>query len=94
MSSEVVGVPEAVRQKAMAHGFEGRRWLKGLGRMVEEWQRHWKVTVGQVLSGGTESYVAAVRTEAGEHAVLKIEMPPYASFEGELRTLMAADGRG
>lgn len=94
MSSEVVGVPEAVRQKAMAHGFEGRRWLKGLGRMVEELGRHWEVTVGQVLSGGTESYVAAVRTEAGEHAVLKIEMPPYASFEGELRTLMAADGRG
>ena len=94
MSGEVVGVPGAVRQKAMAHGFEGRRWLKDLGRMVEELERDWEVTIGQVLSGGTESYVAAVRTEAGEDAVLKIEMPPYASFEGELRTLMAADGRG
>ena len=52
------------------------------------------MTVGTTLSGGSESYVAAARTEAGEDAVLKLQMPPYASIASEVRTLIAAEGRG
>jgi streptomycin 6-kinase len=38
--------------------------------------------------------VAAARTNAGGDAVVKLEMPPYASFASEVRTLIVADGRG
>jgi len=31
---------------------------------------------------------------SGEEAAIKLEMPPYASFASEVRTLVAADGRG
>jgi streptomycin 6-kinase len=89
-----VDVPETVRQKAMARGVEGRRWLKRLGCLIGELERDWAVTVGTTLRGGSESYVAAARTDAGAGAVVKLEMPPYASFAGEVRTLAAADGRG
>lgn len=94
MSGRAVDVPEAVRQKAMARGAEGRRWLNHLGGLIREIERAWGVTVGSTLHGGSESYVAAARTSAGGDAVVKLEMPPYASFASEVRTLIAADGRG
>src|SRR5215207_3116147 len=94
MSGRAVVVPEAVRQKAMARGTEGRRWLDRLGRLIGELERDWGVAVGSTLPGGSESYVAAARTDAGDDAVVKIEMPPYASFASEVRTLVAAEGRG
>ena len=87
-------MPEAVRQKAAARGAEGRRWLDRLGCLIGGLERDWGITVGHTLGGGSESYVAAVRTDAGADAVVKIEMPPHASFAGEVRTLLAADGRG
>jgi streptomycin 6-kinase len=94
MSGRVVDVPEAVRQKAMARGTEGRRWLDRLGHLIRELERDWEVTVESTLRGGSESYVAAARTTAGEDAVVKIGMPPYASFASEVRTLAVAEGRG
>lgn len=89
-----VDVPEAVRLKAMFQGVEGRRWLAGLGRLVRELERKWGVAVGPALGGGSESYVAAAVTPGGEEAVIKLEMPPYGSFASEVRTLIAAEGRG
>lgn len=94
MSGGDVDVPEAVRLKALFQGSEGRRWLAGLGRLVRELERNWGVAVGPVLGGGSESYVAAVTTPGGEEAVVKLEMPPYGSFAGEVLTLLAAEGRG
>ena len=94
MEGRVVAVPEAVRRKALARGAEGRLWLEGLGSLIRELERGWGVTVGRTLSGGSESYVAAVRTPLGGDAVVKLEMPPYASFASEAKTLAAADGRG
>ena len=91
MSGRTVYVPEPVRQKALVRGAEGRRWLDGLGRMIDELERGWGVTIGAALSGGSEAYVAAAGTNA---AVVKLEMPPYESFAGEVRTLAAAGGRG
>ncbi len=94
MGRRAVDVPEEVRQKAIARGAEGRRWLERLGGLVCEIERDWGVTIGSTLRGGSESYVAAARTDFGYDAVVKIEMPPYASFASEVRTLIAADGRG
>jgi streptomycin 6-kinase len=94
MSGRAVDVPEAVLQKAMARGPEGRLWLERLGCLIRALERDWGVSIGSTLSGGSESYVAAARTESGEDAVVKIEMPPYGSFANEVRTLIAAGGRG
>lgn len=87
-------MPEAVHQKALYQGAEGRRWLASLSRLIRELERDWGVTVGAVLSGGSEAYVAAAKTDTGEDAVVKLEMPPYGSFAGEVRALSAAEGRG
>jgi streptomycin 6-kinase len=89
-----VDVPEAVQQKAMARGAEGRRWMDSLGHLIDELERDWEVAVGDTLYGGSESYLAAAKTASGGDAVIKLPMPPYASFENEVRTLAAAGGRG
>ncbi|HEX6709031.1 MAG TPA: aminoglycoside phosphotransferase family protein [Rubrobacter sp.] len=94
MSGGALEVPEAVRRKAIARGPEGRRWLDRLGRLIGELEQDWGVAVGPALPGGSESYVAAARTDSGVDAAIKLEMPPYASFASEVRTLVAADGRG
>ncbi|CAA9401269.1 MAG: hypothetical protein AVDCRST_MAG55-665 [uncultured Rubrobacteraceae bacterium] len=94
MSGRAVDVPEAVLQKALAQGAEGRAWSKRLGRLIAELEHDWGVDVGATLHGGSESYVAAARTDAGADAVAKLGMPPYESFAGEVRTLAAADGCG
>lgn len=64
------------------------------GGLIGELENNWGITVGPTLGGGSESYVAVARTHAGVDAVVKIEMPPYASFPGEVRTLAAAGGSG
>ncbi len=94
LHDRTIDVPEAVRQKATAQGAAGRRWLNSLGRLISELERDWGVTVGPALRGGSESYVAAARTNDGDDAVVKLEMPPYTSFVSEVRTLAAAEGRG
>jgi streptomycin 6-kinase len=94
VSGRVVDVPVAVRQKALARGEEGRRWLRGLGHLIGELERSWGVVVGHTLEGGSESYVATARPDSGHAAVVKLVMPPYEPFAGEVRTLLAAEGRG
>ena len=68
MSGRAVYVPELVRQKAMAQGAEGRRWLERLGSLIDELERAWGVSVGATLHGGSGSYVAAAKTDAGGDA--------------------------
>lgn len=94
MSGRNVHVPGLARQKALAQGAEGRRWLDRIGGLIDELERAWGVTVGATLHGGSASYVAAAKTDVGEDAIVKLEMPPYESFAGEVRTLLAAGGRG
>jgi streptomycin 6-kinase len=65
-----------------------------LGCLICELEHDWGVTLGPALRGGSESYVAAAKTNSGDDTVVKIEMPPYASFACEVRTLAAAQGRG
>ena len=68
--------------------------MGGLGHLIGDLERDWGVSVGSALYGGSESYVASARTDSGADAVVKIEMPPYASVATEVLTLLAADGRG
>jgi streptomycin 6-kinase len=82
-----VTVPDLVRAKA------GDRWVAQLPRTIAALEQSWGITAGESLSGGTSAYVARVTTATGEPAVLKISVPGI-GFDREIRTLLAADGRG
>lgn len=78
-------VPEAVRQKAIALGVEGHRWLRCLPDVLAELSSEWDLVVGPALPGGSEAYVAAVTTRDGVDAVLKLEIPEDPSLTTETR---------
>jgi streptomycin 6-kinase len=87
-------VPEAVRKKAAALGPRGERWLQSLPDLIFSLEGDWGLTVGASLHGGSASYVAAATTADGADAVLKLQMPGYASIADEIKVLRLADGRG
>jgi streptomycin 6-kinase len=82
-----VTVPDIVRAKG------GDRWAAALPATIAALESEWGITAGESLSGGTSAYVARARTATGEPAVLKISVPG-AGFDREIRTLLAAGGRG
>jgi len=82
-----VTVPDIVRAKG------GDRWVAELPGTIAALQESWGITVGESLSGGTSAHVARVTTATGEPAVLKISVPGI-GFDREIRTLLAAEGRG
>jgi hypothetical protein len=82
-----VRVPAIVRAKG------GERWVAELPRTVVALEDRWGITVGPASSGGTWAYVARVVTETGDPAVLRISVPEV-GFDREIRTLLAAGGRG
>ena len=86
--------PDWVRLKAEARGDIGSRWLADLAGLVARLQKTWRIDHVEVLTGGTESYVAAVRTDEGTDAVLKIPIAGDPFSGNEARTLRAAGGRG
>ncbi len=73
-------VPEAVRQKAIALGGEGNRWLQDLPELLAELSSEWQVVIGSPIAGGSEAYVAAATTTDGVDAVVKLEIPGDTSF--------------
>jgi streptomycin 6-kinase len=87
-------LPEEVRRKAVARGAEGEAWLEGVGALAGEVAADWGLSLGKVLAGGTEAFVIAATTDAGEAAVLKIPVPGHDRLGGERRVLLAAEGRG
>lgn len=86
-------LPDITRRRATALGAEGRAWLDGLDTMVDGLCAEWRLTPGQVLSGGSEAFVAACVREDGSPAVLKVLLPG-GTAEGERATLTLANGRG
>lgn len=80
-------VPDIVRAKG------GDRWAAALPATIAALEAEWGFTAGEPLSGGTSAYVARARTATGEPAVLKISVPGI-GFDREIRTLLAAAGRG
>lgn len=71
----------------------GEHWSTSWPELVADVVQNWGLTVGLQLHGGTSAYVTAVRTPAGDPAVLKIAVPDV-DFDREVRTLVATRGRG
>lgn len=67
-------VPDLVRQRAMAHGVEGRAWLEELPHIIGHLTDQWGLVVGTPFEGGTAAYVAEA-SRGGRSCVLKIAMP-------------------
>jgi len=103
MRDRPVVIPKAVRQKAAAHGAEGRRWLRRLGGVIQQLEHdwdvavratlHWDVAVGATLHGGSESYVAQATPGDGVQTVIKLAIPGN-DLAGETTVLRLADGHG
>ena len=91
-------VPELVRQRAMANGASGRRWLDGLPETVERLAAAWDLTLGEPFSGGTAGFVVAAEDATGTACVLKIAMPvdvdEIAGFQRAVTVHQLAAGRG
>jgi streptomycin 6-kinase len=94
MKAAALQIPDRVRRRAVALGEAGVAWLAGLDGLVRDLAAEWHLSIDQTLSGGTESFVAKTRTAAGQNAVLKIAIPGLDPTASELRTLLAAQGRG
>jgi len=91
-------VPELVRQRAMANGVAGRRWLEDLPQVVAALCDRWDLELGDPFRDGTASYVAAAVDRSGRACVLKVAMPLNVDEEqGFARSVLAhqlAGGRG
>ena len=87
-------ITEPVRLRALSEGPAGRAWLAGLADVVAELAAEWGLSIGRTLRGGTEAFVAAVTMADRRGAVLKVNRPGRDPAAGELRTLLAARGRG
>jgi streptomycin 6-kinase len=94
MKAAGLQIPDRVRRKAVAIGEAGVAWLAGLDGLVCDLATEWHLSIGRTLSGGTEAFVAKTRTAEGQDAVLKIAIPGLDPTASELRTLLAAQGRG
>lgn len=81
----------------MSLGFVGEQWLRQLGEVIKLLEQKWKIRMGKSLNGGTEAFVAEVKTEDCVEAILKVTMPPIEGntvFEQEIVALTIADGDG
>jgi streptomycin 6-kinase len=85
-------INDTVRRTVESWGPFGLAWIDALPAIVEDLQRSWSLTLGDVLDGGKASLVMRVR-RAGEDAVLKIA-PPGPQFARQVAAIAAADGRG
>lgn len=87
-------LPLAVRMRAEAQGEPGCQWLATLDERVRQLATQWDLTVGAILSGGSESLVAHVQRRDGRAAVLKIGLPGSADLAMEAKVFRLAAGRG
>ena len=87
-------LPSAVRMRAEAQGEPGRQWLATLDERVRQLAAQWDLTIGAILSGGSESLVAHVERDDGRAAVLKIGLPGSADLVMEAKVFRLAAGRG
>jgi streptomycin 6-kinase len=83
-----------VRLKAVSEGAAGEAWLAGLAGAVLGLAAEWNLSIGRTLGGGTGALVVEATTADGRAAVLKLDRPERDPPAGELRTLLAARGRG
>lgn len=94
MQNVSLNLPAQVRLGALARGREGAAWLASLDQRVAGLERDWQLSVGDILSGGTEALVVEATAADGEPSVLKITLPGIDPSALESQTLSAANGRG
>ena len=92
-------MPELVRQRALANGAVGRRWLEELPEILSSLAERWDLVLGRSFQSGTASIVTeAVMTQTGLPCVLKVavplEMAAPDSFLRTVRVHQIAAGRG
>lgn len=91
-------VPELVRQRAMANGRAGRRWLEDLPEVVTGLAGRWGLQLGDSFEGGTAAFVVAGTDQSDRACVLKVAMPLDMEEKGAfLRSVLVhqlAGGRG
>ncbi len=83
-------LPEPVRLRAESLGEEGRAWMNGLDGLVEELCGQWRLSVGDVMSGGSESLILTARQEDDEPAILKLGLPGSSDLTKEAAVLELA----
>lgn len=83
----------AVRAYAESLGAPGRLWLDSLPDAAKHQCREWGLRRGEVLPGGSRSYVCRVATADGGRAVLKLALPEPV-LQTQMATLVAARGQG
>lgn len=88
----MIGIPEAVRGKAMASG--ARSWLDELPALIAELARDWSLALGRVFDTATEALVVEATTDAGVPAVLKLPIWPGGPTSSEITVLRLAGGAG
>ena len=91
-------VPELVRQRAMAYGDLGRRWLDELPLVVATLAERWELQIGHAFRGGTAAFVTSATEGSGRACALKVAMPPeidpLESFRRSVFVHRLAGGRG
>ena len=87
-------LPAEVRSKLTHLVTDGTRWVNELAGLIRDLEHDWDITVGTVLSGGSEALVAQATTGDGTDVVLKVGVPGPTGFDQEVRVLLVADGRG
>jgi len=89
----IEGLPEVVRNKALAAG--AQVWLDALPALVADLEREWSIEVGRPFDGGTEAYVAEATRADGTEAVLKLLVPRSGEpSDDEATVLRLAGGEG
>lgn len=93
-----VDVPDRVRQRALADGEAGRRWLDDLPGAVAALADRWGLELGESLPGGTASLVTTATDRSGRACVVKLPLPLESegvdAFRHSVLAHRLADGRG
>lgn len=91
-------VPRLVRQRALAHGAQGRQWLDDLPELVASLADRWGLEIGPAYTGGTAALVVAATDAAARPCVLKVAMALdidlASAFADSVRVHELAEGRG
>lgn len=87
-------LPSIVRQRANTLGEQGRHWLTGLNALVTDIADKWQLSLGDVLSGGSESLVLNVSTSDQVSAILKLGLPGSSNIACEAKVYDLAAGSG
>lgn len=90
----MIALPDIVRRRAEQQGDAGTAWLGALDATVSDLAVAWSLTIGPVMSGGTEALVLEVTQADGIPAVLKLPYPGSDPADRERRAFQAAAGRG